>query len=192
MRAFEPMKELVRALAAMFVISTAGGCVWGSDDCPTNLSWLALEDPQLAVGSAPESRVEHRVVLNLTPEGATSQAADALRKESRLTFYVAPGARDEDELIEAAGIVDADGVAVASGSVVAPGEYLASFTSPLSDCPPGEACTREVSTWADVSVLMEGARIYARILIETPYVEAGECHVPAADWLRVDVERLPP
>jgi hypothetical protein len=151
------------------------------DDCYSNSVWEFASSASERVQPW-ESRIEHRIVLTLTADGAASGAAEELRTGLQFWFLVGPAS--EGVRVRDVGLLRADGSELVIDAYATEGDgYRIYSEGMLSDCV-GE-CVREFLAWAEVTG--EGFASYSGSLA-IPNDTCGE----HATWLHVEVERIWP
>ena len=165
------------ALCAAWSTAAAGCGVGLDDDCSTSTEWKLLDARDVRVEG--RLRLEYRMVLTITAEGASSEARDELRT-APLRFSVSPG----DVRVGSVGFSTADGSDVTYESSIYAGWYIAYLENAMGGCGDGE-CSREFLAWAEVGG--EGL-VDVRSDLAIPVTNCGE----KGAWLRFDVERTDP
>lgn len=165
-------------LCALCVLGAAvpAGCLLmlgDPDDCDTSTGWVVLDARDLRVEG--RLRLEYRIVLTITREGASSEAHDELRTAS-LELMVSPGD------VGRVGFSGADGSDVPYESYTSAGWYIASLENAMVDCGERE-CSREFLVWAEV-VGERLADVRGRLTI--PVEDCGEND----GWLQFEAERI--
>lgn len=176
-------------LVTLFAVATlaAAGCTGSgcgpSGECANDTRWELLDERDLRVERW-HSRLEYRIVLTITAEGASSEARDELRTASQLAFTVSPpdGAGRGYVRVDRVGFSGVDGSDLVYESYTYVGQHIAYLESAMGGCGEGE-CTREFLAWAEIAGegLMD---VRSNLTVLSP--NCGE----SGAWLRYEVERV--